>query len=116
MSNSFINLTYDDILIADTNYYRETSENSEQTSLIGNKTFEVAIVGGGLSGLATAKFLADLGQKDIAIIEQHHVGWGASGRNGGEVIPGTMVAVKRIARTYGLNLGKRTIRSFGLRR
>ncbi len=106
MSNSFINLTYDDILTADTNYYRETSENSEQTSLIGNKTFEVAIVGGGLSGLATAKFLADLGQKDIAIIEQHHVGWGASGRNGGEVIPGTMVAVKRIARTYGLNRAK----------
>ena len=46
---------------------------------------ELAIVGGGIMGLATAYELTRLGFSDIVLLEAHHLGWGASGRNGGGV-------------------------------
>lgn len=45
----------------------------------------LAIVGGGIMGLATAYELAKLGVRDVVVLEAHHLGWGASGRNGGGV-------------------------------
>ncbi|QSP95009.1 FAD-binding oxidoreductase [Marinobacter salinisoli] len=50
---------------------------------------DVAIVGAGFTGLWTAYFLKQLRPAwRIAIFEQHHVGYGASGRNGGWLIGG----------------------------
>jgi sarcosine oxidase subunit beta len=43
------------------------------------------IVGGGVFGLALAFELASLGQRDIRVLEQRHVGYGASSRNIGRV-------------------------------
>lgn len=48
---------------------------------------DVAIVGAGFTGLYTAIRLARAGQK-VAIVEASRVGWGASGRNGGQLILG----------------------------
>ncbi len=48
---------------------------------------DVAIVGGGLSGVATAVELCEAGYS-VALLEAHRIGWGASGRNGGQVIGG----------------------------
>lgn len=48
---------------------------------------DVCVIGGGLSGVATALSLAERGQR-VIVLEQHQIGWGASGRNGGQVIPG----------------------------
>ena len=48
---------------------------------------DVAIVGGGYTGLAAARSLARRGA-DTVVLEQHTFGWGASGRNGGFVLPG----------------------------
>ncbi|MCY3924358.1 MAG: FAD-binding oxidoreductase [bacterium] len=52
--------------------------------LDGDRQFDVAIVGGGFSGLWTAYYLlrADPSLR-IALLERHHCGFGASGRNGG---------------------------------
>ncbi len=50
----------------------------------GSKNVDVAIVGGGFTGLSTALHLAE---KGISVLEAGEVGWGASGRNGGQVIP-----------------------------
>ena len=53
-------------------------------SLTGDTQCDVAIVGGGFSGLWTAWYLRQLDPTlRIQIIEKHHVGYGASGRNGG---------------------------------
>ncbi len=48
---------------------------------------EIAIVGGGFTGLSTALHLAERGASPI-VLEAQSPGWGASGRNGGQVIAG----------------------------
>jgi len=45
---------------------------------------EVAVIGGGFTGLAAARRLAK-GGTNVALLEARHVGYGASGRNGGHV-------------------------------
>jgi glycine/D-amino acid oxidase-like deaminating enzyme len=47
---------------------------------------EVAIIGAGFTGLSAGLHLAERGYK-VTVIEAAHVGWGASGRNNGQVIP-----------------------------
>lgn len=55
-----------------------------RASLDGPADVDVAIVGGGFSGLWTAYHLAELDPTlRILVIERHHCGYGASGRNGG---------------------------------
>lgn len=53
---------------------------------------DTVIIGGGLSGLSAALHLAKSGQK-VVLLEAMAVGWGASGRNNGQVIP-TMTAAE----------------------
>jgi len=55
--------------------------------LDGDATFDVCVVGGGLAGLSSALNLAEKGFK-VALLEASQIGFGASGRNGGQVISG----------------------------
>jgi glycine/D-amino acid oxidase-like deaminating enzyme len=48
---------------------------------------DVAVIGGGYTGLSAARTLAQRGI-DVTVLEQHTMGWGASGRNGGFILPG----------------------------
>jgi len=52
-----------------------------------SKHVDVLIIGAGYTGLSTALHLAERGV-DVCVLEAHEPGWGASGRNGGQVIPG----------------------------
>jgi glycine/D-amino acid oxidase-like deaminating enzyme len=54
--------------------------------LEGAVSTDVAIIGAGFTGLSTALHLRDAGV-DVAIVEAQEPGWGASGRNNGQVIP-----------------------------
>lgn len=52
--------------------------------LTGDATYDVAIVGGGMTGLWTARYLAGAAPElKIVLLEAEHCGFGASGRNGG---------------------------------
>ena len=46
---------------------------------------KVAIIGGGVTGLFTAYYLAKKGVTDVVVLEKKYIGYGASGRNGGGV-------------------------------
>ena len=63
-------------------------------------TTDVAIIGGGYTGLAAARTLARHGT-DVTVLERHHLGWGASGRNGGFVLPGFKPEMEELARMVG---------------
>lgn len=54
--------------------------------LTGNATYDVAIVGAGFNGLRAALCLAEAGKK-VCVLDSGEIGWGASGRNGGQVNP-----------------------------
>lgn len=54
--------------------------------LDGDLETEVLIVGAGYAGLSTAMALAERGMPAV-VVDQHEPGWGASGRNGGIVVP-----------------------------
>ncbi len=56
---------------------------------------DVAVIGGGLTGLSAAYHLAKSGRK-VALLEGETIGWGGSGRNNGQVIP-TLAAMEPAA-------------------
>jgi gamma-glutamylputrescine oxidase len=69
-------------------YYAATAPRRQSfASLQEAVSCDVAVVGGGLAGLSAAVELADRGY-DVVLLEARQVGWGASGRNGGQVIAG----------------------------
>ena len=66
-------------------YYSATlNEETDYPTLQGEVSVDVVIIGGGFTGVASAVELAERGLK-VAIVESNKIGWGATGRNGGQV-------------------------------
>ncbi|MGY2397525.1 NAD(P)/FAD-dependent oxidoreductase [Pseudomonas sp. SDO5271_S396] len=61
---------------------------------------DVAIVGAGYTGLSTALHLAERGV-NVCVLEANEPGWGASGRNGGQVNPTLKYDPEQLVRLYG---------------
>lgn len=72
----------------------------ERGRLDTDRTVDVAVVGAGILGLSTALALAEAGV-DCAVIEANQPGWGASGRNGGQVNSGLKYGPNKVAETLG---------------
>ena len=68
-------------------YAASVNEVTDYPVLEGGKTADICVVGGGFTGVATALTLAERGYS-VALIEANRIGWGASGRNGGQLING----------------------------
>jgi gamma-glutamylputrescine oxidase len=69
-------------------YYAATrNETAEYPPLRGEMRADVCVVGAGFTGLSAALTLAERGYS-VTVLEQYRVGWGASGRNGGQMIGG----------------------------
>ena len=61
---------------------------------------DVAIIGGGYTGLSAALTLAKRGVK-VVVLEAETIGWGASSRNGGMALTGLKVPMQTIIKNYG---------------
>lgn len=69
-------------------YYAATvNDRTRYPQAEGDMLADVCIVGGGFSGVASALTLAERGYS-VVILEAKRIGWGASGRNGGQMIAG----------------------------
>ena len=69
-------------------YYAATrTDRTAYPPLDGEEETEVCIVGGGFTGVACALTLIERGHR-VTLLEQHRISWGASGRNGGQLIHG----------------------------
>ena len=89
--------------------YAETTRSAVETPpLDGDRRVSVAIIGGGFTGLSTALHLAEQGV-DVTVLEAHEPGWGASGRNGGQVNPGLKHDPDEVEAHFGPDLGRRMI-------
>ncbi len=89
------------------NLYHETAEpRLAGPPLHGEGRADVIVVGGGITGLSAALHLAEAGRQ-VALLESHTAGWGASGRNGGQVNPGLKWDPDEVERRYGEDLGGR---------
>src|SRR5450631_421776 len=63
-----------------------TPSGPDLPELVGSVEADVIVIGGGFTGLSTALHLREAGV-DVAVVEAMEPGWGASGRNNGQVIP-----------------------------
>lgn len=80
--------------------------------LIKDEVCDVAIIGGGYTGLSAAYHLAKDHQIDARVLEAGEIGWGASGRNGGFCcMGGTQLSPAKLIRKFGLDEAKRYYRA-----
>jgi glycine/D-amino acid oxidase-like deaminating enzyme len=84
----------------------------ESAPLHGNAAADVVIVGAGFTGCAAALALAQKGSR-VRLLDANAVGWGASGRTGGQVIPGLKYDPDEIEAMFGPELGARMVSAAG---
>lgn len=84
----------------------------ETSPLEGEVEADVAVVGGGYTGLAAALHLAE-GGADVRLLEARHVGYGGSGRNAGLVNAGLWLDPEVIESKLGREAGLRLNRMLG---
>ncbi|PYY80035.1 FAD-binding oxidoreductase [Pseudomonas sp. TKO26] len=94
-------------------YYAASSlPQPDYPALAGELTADVCVVGGGFSGLNTALELAERGFS-VVLLEARKIGWGASGRNGGQLIRGVGHGLEQFTKVIGSD-GVRQMKLMGL--
>ena len=74
--------------------------------LQGDVNADVCVVGGGIAGCSTALHLAERGYR-VVLLEGRRIGWGASGRSGGQAITGFASGQHKLERQVGLENARR---------
>jgi glycine/D-amino acid oxidase-like deaminating enzyme len=67
---------------------------------------DIAVIGGGITGIATAYFLNKFGCRDVVVLEKEYIGYGASGRNAGFLLAGLSEPYSRLTTGMGLESAK----------
>ncbi len=79
--------------------------------LVGEQHADVAVIGGGYTGLSAGLYLAEAGA-DVAVLEAAEPGWGASGRNNGQINPSHRLDPDGIEARFGGEMGRRVVEAF----
>ena len=89
--------------------YADTARPAPETPpLDGDRRASVVVIGAGFTGLSAALHLAERGV-DVVVLEANEPGWGASGRNGGQVNPGLKHDPDVVEADFGPDLGRRMV-------
>jgi gamma-glutamylputrescine oxidase len=75
-------------------------------SLQSDLTVDVCVIGGGIAGCSTALHLAQRGYS-VALLEAQHIGWGASGRSGGQVLTGFASGQHKLVQQLGSDIARK---------
>jgi gamma-glutamylputrescine oxidase len=87
-------------------YAASTAPEPPRSALAGDTRADVAIVGGGIAGVSAALHLTKRGY-DVVLLEANTVGYGASGRSGGQTIFGLATSQKSLADQVGAGDARR---------
>ncbi|MRS16337.1 FAD-dependent oxidoreductase [Enterobacteriaceae bacterium RIT691] len=89
-----------------TSYYAASANQYEPfPQLTESVTCDVCVVGGGYTGLSSALHLSEMGF-DVVLLESARIGFGASGRNGGQLVNSYSRDIDVIERSYGPEAAK----------
>jgi gamma-glutamylputrescine oxidase len=88
-------------------YYTATAARTAPLApLLGSASADVCVVGGGIAGCSAALSLAERGYR-VVLLEAERIGWGASGRSGGQVIFGLSADQSDLERWIGIEDARR---------
>ncbi len=81
-------------------YAASANAKPQRPALKASVESEICIVGGGFSGLSAGVHLSETGHQ-VTVLEGAQIGWGASGRNGGQIVNGLNASLEKIQKSYG---------------
>src|SRR6202790_2283640 len=88
-------------------YYTASAPRPPPTApLAGTLSADVCVVGGGIAGCSAALALAERGYR-VVLLEAQRIGWGASGRSGGQAIFGTAAEQAKLEQLVGIEDARR---------
>jgi len=88
-------------------YYADSAQpQAERPALEGGIDCDVCVIGGGIAGCSTALHLAARGYH-VVLLEEHRIGWGASGRSGAQALFGVACGQAKLERLVGADDARR---------
>jgi gamma-glutamylputrescine oxidase len=88
-------------------YYAATASPAPALpQLTGESVVDVCVIGGGIAGCSTALHLAERGYR-VALLEAEEIGWGASGRSGGQALTGFASGQQKLVKQVGAEAARR---------
>lgn len=82
-------------------YYAASANTTpDYPALTGEVTADVCVIGGGMAGCSTALHLAERGYR-VVLLESNRIGWGASGRSGGQALTGFASGQHKLVQQVG---------------
>jgi gamma-glutamylputrescine oxidase len=87
-------------------YYAAGNPSAPREPLRGEARTDVAVLGGGIAGLSSALHLAKRGYR-VTVLEANSVGYGASGRSGGQTIFGLAASQQKLTAAVGRDDARR---------
>ena len=93
--------------VADRSYYAHSAVPMPDRPALGDAVeADVCVIGGGIAGCSTALHLAERGYR-VVLLEAHRIGYGASGRSGGQAIAGYACGQEKLERQVGFENARR---------
>jgi gamma-glutamylputrescine oxidase len=89
----------------DSYYLASAGDYRPDTPLTGDIKADICIIGGGFTGLSASVACAEAGL-DVVLLEAEQIGFAASGRNGGQMIPGFNMAAADLIKQVGEDVGQ----------